>query len=60
VRVKVRYDTTLGIYGPVGTRTARLPKYVQRGEVRIWDYPSWWLKRYVCEIAKPLEWWRDE
>jgi hypothetical protein len=60
VRVKVRYDTTLGIYGPVGTRTVRLPRYVQRGEVRIWDYLTWWLKRNVSQIAKPLEWWRDE
>jgi len=59
VRVKVFYDTTLGIYGPTGTRTVRLPKYVENGQVRIWGYLIWWLKRNVSEIAKPLEWWRE-
>jgi len=57
--VKVLYDTTLGIYGPVGTRTVKLPKYVQNGQVRIWSYLILWLKRNVSEIAKPLEWWRE-
>lgn len=59
MRVKVYYDTTLGIYGPIGIRTVSLPKYVQRGQVRIWDYLVWWLKRNVSEMAKPLEWWRE-
>lgn len=59
MRIKVRYDTTLGIYGPVGTRTVRLPKYVQRGHVRIRTYLCLWLKRNVSEMAKPLEWWRE-
>lgn len=57
--VKVLYDTTLGIYGPIGTRTVKLPKYVQRGQVSLWNYLRYWLKRNVSEIAKPLEWWRE-
>jgi len=60
MRINVRYDTTLGIYGPIGVRTIKLPKYVRRGDVRLWDYLYWWLKKNVCEMAKPLEWWRDD
>ena len=57
--VKVLYETTLGIYGPVGTRTVNLPRYVLRGQVRVWDYLCWWLKHNVSQIAQPLEWWRE-
>ena len=57
--VKVLYDTSLGIYGPLGTRMVKLPKYVQNGQVSIWDYLTGWLKRNVLDIAKPLEWWRE-
>lgn len=57
--VKVLYETTLGIYGPIGVRAVKLPEYVQRGRIRVWDYLCWWLKRNVSEMAKPLEWWRE-
>ena len=57
--VKVLWDTASGIYGPIGTRTVRLPAYVQRGEVRLWNYLCLWLKKNVHDDAKPLEWWRD-
>jgi len=60
MRVKVYYDTTLGIYGPVGTRTVRLPRYVLEGHVSVWNYLCRWLKNNVSEMAKPLEWWRDD
>jgi len=59
MRIKVLYETTLGIYGPIGTRTVDLPRYVCKGQVSIWEYITRWLKRNVCEIARPLEWWRE-
>ena len=59
MRVRVRYETTLGIYGPIGMRTVKLPRYVQRGKTTVWGYLCWWLKRNVSQIAKPLEWWRE-
>lgn len=57
--IRVKYDTSLGIYGPTGIRTIALPRYVQRGKVSVWDYLCKWLKRNVSEMAKPLEWWRE-
>jgi len=52
----VRYETSQGIYGPIGQRRVRIPRYVQGN---IWQYLCLWLKRNVSAIAKPLEYWKE-
>ena len=59
MRVKVEYDTTMGIYGPHGIRTVRLPKYVGH-DCSVEEYLRQWLKKNVCEGAELLQWWRDD
>lgn len=60
MRIRVRWYTSLSICGPPGIRTVKLPKYVRRGDVTLSHYLHRWLMRNVSEMARPLEWWKDD